>query len=93
MMKNIFKSKKETFTKRWVSRLLWFGCVWITLSYILAFFDKMQIAESLSTTVASVIIATILGYLCKSFFETREEERLKYMKQQKNIITEEDTNG
>ena len=93
MMKNIFKSKKETFTKRWVSRLLWFGCIWITLSYILAFFDKMQIAESLSTTVASVIIATILGYLCKSFFETREEERLKYMKQQKNIITEEDTNG
>ena len=93
MMKNIFKSKKETFTKKWVSRLLWFGCVWITLSYILAFFDKMQIAESLSTTVASVIIATILGYLCKSFFETREEERLKYMKQQKNIITEEDTNG
>ncbi len=68
---------KTTFTKKWVSRLLWFGCVWISLSYVLAAFGAVQIAESLSSTVASVIIATILGYLCKAYFETREEERMK----------------
>ena len=75
------KKEKPTFTKRWVSRLLWLGCIWISLSYVLAFLGAVQIAESLSSTVASVIIATVLGYLCKSFFETREEERLKYKRE------------
>lgn len=79
------KKKKPTYTKIWVSRLLWLGCIWITLSYILAFLDKVQIAESLSSTVASVIIATVLGYLCKAFFETREKEKLKYMRDKNGI--------
>lgn len=78
-------SKNMTFSKTWVSRLLWLGCIWITLSYILAFFDKIQIAETLSGTVASVIIAVILGYLCKSFFETKEEEKLKYLREKHNM--------
>lgn len=77
-MKIVFDNKKPTFTKKWVSRLLWFGCIWISLSYVLAFRGAVQIAESLSSTVVSVMIATILGYLCKSFFETREEEKLKF---------------
>ena len=80
----------KTFTKRWVSRLLWLGCVWITLSYVLAFLGAVQIAESLSSTVASVIIATILGYLCKSFFETREEERLKYLREKEESASAEE---
>lgn len=77
----IERSKDDTTTKKWLSRLLCCSCVWITLSYVLAFFGHEQIAESLSETVATVIIATILGYLCKSFFETREEERLKYQRE------------
>ena len=76
------KKPRATFTKKWVSALLLLGCIWITLSYVLAFLGAVQIAESLSSTVASVIIATILGYLCKSFFETREEEKLKYLREQ-----------
>lgn len=87
-MKITFERNKTTFTKKWVSRLLWLGCIWITLSYVLAFMGAVQIAESLSSTVASVIIATILGYLCKSFFETREEERMKFKREQNNIISE-----
>ncbi|MBQ8249065.1 MAG: hypothetical protein IJY93_04185 [Clostridia bacterium] len=84
-MKIILESLKRTFTHVWVSRLLWFSCIWISLSYVLAFLGKEQIAESLSETVATVIVATVLGYLCKSFFETREEENLKYKReQQKN---------
>lgn len=90
-MKIIFEAVKKTFTKKWVSRLLWLGCLWITLSYVLAFLGKDQIAESLSQTVATVIIATILGYLCKAFFETREEERMKYQREQnkKSVSAEE----
>lgn len=88
-MKITIEKEKKTFTKKWVSRLLCLGCIWITLSYVLAFMGAVQIAESLSSTVASVIIATILGYLCKAFFEKREEERMKFKREQNNIISEE----
>ncbi len=90
-MKITVETKKKTFTKVWVSRLLWLGCVWITLSYVLAFLGAMQIAESLSSTVASVIIATVLGYLCKAFFETREAERLRYKREKDKRNDTEDT--
>ena len=64
----------QTFTKKWVNRLLYMGCMWVTWSYILASFGKEAIAESLSETVANVIIATILGYMLKAFFETFSEK-------------------
>ena len=79
------KRKSQTFTKVRVSMLLWFGCIWITCSYALAFIGREQIAEELSGTVAKVVIATILGYLCKAYFETKEEQKLKYLREKHNI--------
>ncbi len=73
--------KEYTFTKKWVTRLLWFGVIWISLSYVLAFMDKPLIAEELSRQVADVVIATILGYLCKAYFETHSQKNLEYKKQ------------
>lgn len=71
--------KRVTFTKRWTAIILGISCIWITLSYVLAFFGKDQIAETLSETVATVIIATFIPYLCKSYFETfaSEKNRIK----------------
>lgn len=60
----------DTYTKKWIGRLLWFGCIWITMSYHLAYLGKYSIAETLSQTVCTTVIATILGYLIKAFFET-----------------------
>ena len=57
-------------TKRWHSTtkcLLWFiiinSVAWIWCSYILAWFDKVQIAESLSSNVCTVARGQIFGYL------------------------------
>ena len=48
-------------------KLVWLliinGCLWVWCSYFLAFVGREQIAESLSGTVCTVIIATILGYV------------------------------
>ena len=41
--------------------------MWAT--YILAWFGKTEIAESLSKTIATSIIAVVIGYLVKSAFE------------------------
>ena len=74
------KKKKDaylTFTKRMVIIILGVSILWISLSYILAFMGKDYIAESLSSTIVQVDIATILGYLCKAYFETKEAERLR----------------
>lgn len=74
-IKELFSVRVDTFTKRWISRLLWFGCIWISLSYVLAFQGKYSIAETLSQTVCTTIIATTIGYLIKAFFETFFEKK------------------
>ena len=73
----LFKRNKKTndekimsFSKKWVQIILSFSMLWITLSYVLAFLDKSAIAENLSAQVVKIIVPTVLGYLCKSFFET-----------------------
>lgn len=80
-LERLQKNTEYTFTKKWVTRLLWLGCIWISLSYVLAFMGRESIAEELSGQVAAVIIATVLGYLCKAFFETHSKENLKYKKE------------
>lgn len=78
---------KQTFTKIWTNRILWFGCIWISLTYVLAFFDKVNIAETLSKTAMTVIISSFVAYLLKSFFETKEEKKneIEIMKFQQEI--------
>ena len=68
---------KKTFTKKAVKVILFLALVDLQLSYILAFLGREQIAETLSGDICNVIIGTILGYLAKSFFETKEEEKVK----------------
>ncbi len=73
---------KKTFTKRAVRSILWIALIDLQLTYVLAFLGREQIAETLSGNICTVIIGTILGYLAKSFFETREEERMKQKKEE-----------
>jgi len=39
------------------------GMLMMWCSYVLAWFDKITIAETLSSTVADVIVGSVLGYL------------------------------
>ena len=74
--------KLKTFTKRAVKAILFIALLDLQLSYALAFLGREQIAENLSSDITKVIIGTILGYLAKSFFETREEECIKLQKKE-----------
>lgn len=67
----------KTFTKTWVSRLMYIAVFDIQLSYILAFMGKEQIAETLSITVVTEIIGVMAVYFMKSFFETKESEKIR----------------
>ena len=45
------------------------GFAWVWCSYILAYLDKMQIAESLSQVAVTEIIGVVLAYAIKSAVE------------------------
>ena len=71
------KQKFRTFTKRAVKAILFSALLDLQLSYLLAFLGREQIAENLSSDITKVIIGTILGYLAKAFFETKEAEKVR----------------
>ncbi len=82
--KRLQKRRFRTFTKRAVMVILFMALLDLQLSYLLAFLGREQIAENLSSDITKVIIGTILGYLAKSFFETREEEKVRLEEEWRN---------
>lgn len=79
-MKNVFEKWLTTFTKVAVTAILVTSLIDMQLSYILAFMGREQIAESLSSDIATTIIVVMLGYFLKALFETfleKREERLR----------------
>ena len=57
----------------------------LQLSYLLAFLGREQIAETLSITVVTEIIAVMLGYFMKSFKETKEEENVRLEEEKRQV--------
>ena len=76
------KRKFKTFTKRAVKAILLIALLDLQLSYVLAFLGREQIAENLSSNITKVIIGTILGYLAKAFFETKEQEKVRLQEEE-----------
>lgn len=62
------KAKTETM-KKIVGVCLANGILWIWCSYVLAWMDKPQIAESLSSVAVTEIIGVVLAYAIKSVVE------------------------
>lgn len=56
-------------TKRVIWACLANGFAWVWCSYILAYLDKVQIAESLSQVAVTEIIGVVLAYCIKSAVE------------------------
>lgn len=65
---------RVTFTKCAVKWLLILGAVNGTLPFILAFLGREPVAE-MGIAWITEIVAVILGYLCKSYFETKAERK------------------
>lgn len=61
-------ARPET-TKRVIWACLLNGIAWVWCSYILAYMDKVQIAESLSQVAVTEIIGVVLAYCIKSAVE------------------------
>lgn len=83
--KSDFKSllahlKFETYTKRLVGIVVFIALIDLQLSYILAFMDKVQIAETLSTQICVTLLGTILVYVIRAYFDTKAEKKDEMIK-------------
>ena len=67
----------KTFTKKAMKWIIAVALIDMQFPFILAFLDKTQIAETLGGLIVTEIIGVILVYCAKSFFETRESERVR----------------
>jgi uncharacterized protein YacL len=66
--------KKKTFTKVAVKALLIIGVIDANIPFVLALMDKDPCRE-IGLAFITEIVAVILGYMCKSYFETKQEKR------------------
>ena len=71
----ITKGWLKTYSKKAVTLILTVCLIDLQLSYLLAFLGKEQIAETLSSQIATVIIGVMIGYFLKALFETFFEKR------------------
>lgn len=67
--KKIDKKRDSEYSKRLLTKITNHSLFMMWASYILAWYGKAEIAETLSKTIASTIIAVVVGYLAKSVIE------------------------
>ena len=69
--------RHPTYTKKMMSRIINIALVDMQLPFVLALLGRSDIAETLGGIIASEVIGVFLVYCAKSFFETRESEKVR----------------
>ena len=65
---------EKTYTKRTVKVLLVIGVINAEIPFVLAAFGKDTV-ETLGVAWITEIVAVILGYMCKAYFETKQQRK------------------
>lgn len=81
-------SKRNTYTKRMMSRIINIALLDMQFPFLLALLGKEQIAETMGGLIVTEIIGVFLVYCLKSFFETRESEEVRLREQQMQTESE-----
>ncbi len=68
------RRRKKTYTKSAVTFLLILGAVNGTLPFLLSAFGRDPV-DAIGIAWITEIVAVIMGYLCKSYFETKQEKK------------------
>lgn len=69
--------RKRTFTKKWMAIVMSVALIDMQMPFVLAMLGREQIAEELGKVIAVEIIGVFLVYCAKSFFETKESEKVR----------------
>ena len=74
--------RHNTYTKRMLDRIINVALFDMQFPFLLALLGREQIAETLGGMIATQIIGTFLVYCVKSFFETKEAEKVRLKEQE-----------
>ena len=74
-LKNMNKIKINTYTKKLVAVIILFCIICISASYILAFFNKDNTLEGLSTQLCITILGTAFVYMVRAYFDSKQEHK------------------
>lgn len=69
------KKKLRQYTKVRVDVILFTSLIDIQFCFLLAFLDKIQIAETLAIALVTEVVAVMACYMLKAFFETNSEKK------------------
>ena len=69
LVRRVGRKREKEYSKRLLNRIVNHSICMMWGTYVLAWFDRVDIAESLSKTIATSIIAVVVGYLAKSVIE------------------------
>lgn len=74
--------KFNTFTKKAVKWLLILGTINGMVPFLLSAFGREPCTE-MGIAWITEVVAVILGYMCKAFFETKESEKVRLYEERK----------
>ncbi len=69
VIKKLNEKRDTEYAKRMLSKIVNHSLVMMYMTYLLAWSGRYEIAETLSKTIATSIIAVVVGYLAKSVIE------------------------
>lgn len=73
--------KNRTYTKKMMTRIITIALLDMQFPFILALLGREQIAETLGGLIVTEIVGVFLVYCVKSFFETKESEKVRLQEQ------------
>lgn len=82
---------KKQYSKQWMSRWQFFVMFWLSVFFVADIcLNQAQHLETLCLTLVTSIIATMIPYFMKSYFETKKEKEmelknLNQMEEEENV--------
>lgn len=86
--KSIAAKREKEYSKRLLTRIVNSSILMMWGTYVLAWYGKTEIAETLSKTIAASIIAVVVGYLAKSVIENISKHTDTFGKNDKVSVEE-----
>lgn len=69
---------KKQYSKQWMNRWQYFVMFWLSVFFVAdVYFNHCEHLETLCITLVTSIIATMIPYFVKSYFETKQEKLME----------------
>lgn len=76
------RSTRRTYTKNMMNRIITVALIDMQFPFVLALLGREQIAETMGGLIVTEIVGVFLVYCAKSFFETKESEKIRLKEMQ-----------